>query len=152
VEESGGGPTFVGDPTAIDVGFGSTRSPCDDVLDDCAASDCEDDAGVEDEVELELEVTNVDADDTTALLAALDEAGGGCALVLSGGLAELDAAASTLGHSDLTPISSLKTPIMLASPKSTSLHTLLTTSPIFVSPATQASVHRAVPWGSKSLA
>lgn len=143
----------MGDPAAIDVGLGSTRSPCDDVLDDCAASDC--DAEAEVVVDVELDLTSVDDWGAAEELCAFDEAGGGCALVFSGAFAletALDAALAILGHRDVTPTSSLKTPMMLASPRSTSLHTLFTTSPIFFNPATHASVHCAEPCGSKSLA
>lgn len=153
VEETAGGAT------EIDVGFGSTISPCDDEL-DCAASDDEDDAdspGAEVVVALEADVTSVDeavCAGASELPVAFDEiggGGGGCALVFSGAFALL-VALTTRGHNAVTPTSSLKTPMILASPRSTSLHTLLTTSPIFFSPATHASVHRAEPLGSKSLA
>jgi hypothetical protein len=154
VEAAGGGATFVDDPTATDVGFGSTTMPCNDELDDCAASD----SMLDVELDVGLEVTSVVGGGASDL--ELDA----CALVCEGGFA-LDAGgggvgaeetagagAATCGHSAFTPMSFWKTPMMLVSPTSTSLQALLTTSPIFLSPATHASVHRAVALGSKSLA
>jgi len=139
VDEASEGAKLVGDPTDIDVGFGSTNIP-DDVLEDCVASE---------DAEIVLEVTVSSADDGVAAeLAGLEL--GGCALVC--GLA-LDAGGDGVaitGHSAATPMPFWKTPMMLVSPTSTSRHTLLTTSPIFFRPATHASLHLAVALGSKS--
>jgi hypothetical protein len=65
LDGAGGCATFVVDPPAIEVGFGSVFKPCDEVLDDDndddddAAADCEfaDDV----DVEVEVEVFNEDA-------------------------------------------------------------------------------------------
>jgi hypothetical protein len=143
VDEASEGAKFVGDPTVIDVGLGSIKRP-DDVLAGCADSDSEADA----DAVVEVDVSSVD-DGGAAELAALElEA---CALVCGGGgglalVAGAEGVAIT-GHSAAMPMSFWKTPMMLVSPTSTSLHTLLTTSPIFLSPATHASLHLAVDVG-----
>lgn len=111
------------------------------MLDDCAASDCE----AEVKVEVEMEVANVDSGGAADVVVTFEAEG--CVLDCATAFV-LEAIGDivvtlTPGHRALMPMSFWKTPMMLVSPTSTSLHTLFITSPILASPWTHAVLHTA---------
>jgi hypothetical protein len=156
LDEAGGFTAPVDDPTAIDVGFGSTTIPSDDELDASAAWDCELLAATD--VEVETEVAREDAGGAAelalvvAVVAVVDAvvAVVAAALVCTAFVVVVGWFPRLLpGHNARMPKSFWKTPMMLVSPTSTSLHALLTSSPTANRPLTHSDEQRVL--GRKSL-
>jgi hypothetical protein len=101
---------------------------------------------VEAEVEVVIEVANDHIGGGTELVAVLDAAA--CVLVCACVLEEI-VTTSTPGHREAMPMPNWKTPMMLVSLTSTSLHTLWISAPISTSPCTHAALQRV--GGEKSL-